>query len=139
MALELGPPRCDAERAQEGPNEGTRRVTGVAGALACAERQDFCFSLPAQGVHASERGGRKRNPTEVRAPILPRTGRAELSRTVDTTAAVAKKTWDELGVPHMGLIVPMPQVYDWLEGSGFAALVPADEGRKITAAETVYR
>ena len=39
-------------------------------------------------------------------------------------------------VPHMGLVVPMPQVYDWLEGSGFASLVPADVGRKLTVADS---
>ncbi len=42
-------------------------------------------------------------------------------------------------VPHMGLVVPMPQVYDWLEGSGFASLVPPDKGRKLTVAEAVHR
>lgn len=34
-------------------------------------------------------------------------------------------------VPHMGLVTPMTQIYDWLEGSGLVELVPAGDGVAI--------
>lgn len=38
-------------------------------------------------------------------------------------------------VPHMGLAVPLFEVYDWLEGEGYASLVP-DHAEPVMAAAT---
>jgi S1-C subfamily serine protease len=38
-------------------------------------------------------------------------------------------------VPHMGLAIPLTEVYDWLEGEGYASLVP-DQAEPVMAAAT---
>ena len=38
-------------------------------------------------------------------------------------------------VPHMGLAIPLTAVYDWLEGEGYASLVP-DQAEPVMAAAT---
>ena len=39
-------------------------------------------------------------------------------------------------VPHMGLAIPLTEVYDWLEGEGYAALVP-DQAEPVMASAVV--
>jgi S1-C subfamily serine protease len=38
-------------------------------------------------------------------------------------------------VPHMGLVSPLDDLYDWLEGSGFGEIVPPDPARAVASSE----
>jgi len=42
-------------------------------------------------------------------------------------------------VPHMGLVTPMPLVYDWLETNGYAELIPGERGMTLSLAEPLRR
>lgn len=42
-------------------------------------------------------------------------------------------------VPHMGLVTPMPLVYEWLESNGYAELVPSERGVALSVAGDLHR